>query len=543
MRARQTTSGLSRGTSSPAGATARLAAVLGRGLAHVTTAVGIVAIWASFSSTLLARTPTDQEEPSSLVGKYLSGRFARADMEPGRAAEFYAAALLRDANDTVLLEHTFQMETAAGHFDKAIPLAERLVALQPENRIARAVLALAAFKAGDYARADEQMKAANEGPIGELTSTIGRAWIKQAQGDTKSALEVIDSPKQAEWAQFYLYYHRGLIADINGQFNEARSAFEKVFKQDSRTLRTTLAYAHSAANAGDTTLAKAVLKEHLDRQQGDGHPLARSLREQITAGDRVGLLIKTPAAGLSEVFYGLGEALTSEGGVSLGIVYLQLALYVTPDHPFALAALANTFETLKKYESANATYDRIPRDTPLQSSIDIRKAFNLNSLEQVDDAKKVLISVADRDPSDLRPLEAIGNIMRARKRYEEAVEFYTKAIKLVPTPEKRHWAYFYSRGTCYERLKDWSKAEGDLQQALVLFPDQPLVLNYLGYSWVDQGTNLKQGLGLIEKAVELRPDDGYIVDSLGWAHFRLGNYMKRSSTSNAPLNCAPTIQR
>ena len=416
------------------------------------------------------------------------------------------------------------METAAGRFERAVPLAEKLVAKQPENRMARTVLGLAAFKAGDFAKAGEHMKAASEGPIGELTSTISRAWIKQAQGDTKGALDIIDAPKQADWAQFYLYYHRGLIADVDGRFNEARSAFEKVFKQDNRTLRTALAYAHSAANAGDTTLAKAILKEHIDRQQGDGHPLARDLRERINNGERVGLLLKSPAEGLAEVFYGLGEALTGEGGVNLGIVYLRLALFVSPDHPFALAALSNTFESLKKYDDANATYDRIPRGTALQSSIDIRKAFNLNSLDQVDEAKALLQTVVKQEPADLRPLEAIGNIMRARKRYGEAVEFYSKAIDLVPKPEKRHWAYFYSRGTCYERLKEWPKAEADLQKALMLFPDQPLVLNYLGYSWVDQGLNLKQGLSLIEKAVSLRPDDGYIVDSLGWAYFKLGDF-------------------
>ena len=494
-----------------------------RGFVNLVTAVGILAIWASFSSNLLAKTSAQDVSAPSLIGNYLSGRFARAGHEPDRAAEFYAAALDRD-DDVVLLEHTFQMETAAGRFERAVPLAEKLVAKQPENRMARTVLGLAAFKAGDFAKAGEHMKAASEGPIGELTSTISRAWIKQAQGDTQGALDIIDAPKQADWAQFYLYYHRGLIADVDGRFNEARSAFEKVFKQDNRTLRTALAYAHSAANAGDTTLAKAILKEHIDRQQGDGHPLARDLRDRIENGERVGLLLKTPAEGLAEVFYGLGEALTGEGGVNLGIVYLRLALFVSPDHPFALAALANTFESLKKYDDANATYDRIPRGTALQSSIDIRKAFNLNSLDQVDEAKALLQTVIKQEPADLRPLEAIGNIMRARKRYGEAVEFYSKAIDLVPKPEKRHWAYFYSRGTCYERLKEWPKAEADLQKALVLFPDQPLVLNYLGYSWVDQGLNLKQGLSLIEKAVSLRPDDGYIVDSLGWAYFKLGDF-------------------
>lgn len=488
------------------------------------TAVGVVAIWVSFSSSLLAKTVFETDVQPNFIGSYLAGRFARADHEPERAAGFYRAALDRDENDLVLLEHTFQMELASGRYESADALAAKLIASQPNNRMARTLLALTAFKKQDFPKADLHMKAAGEGPIGELTASIGRAWIKAAAGDQQGALDLIDTPKQADWAQFYLYYHRGLIADIDGRFNEARSAFKKVFKQDNKTLRTALAYAHSAANAGDTTLAKVVLKEHLDRQQGEGHPLARDLRERIANGERVGLLVKTTGDGMAELFYGLGEALTGEGGVNLGIVYLQLALYIEPQHPFALAALSNTYESLKKFEAANDTYDRIPRGTALQSSIDIRKAFNLNSLDLVDDANALLQKVTNADPKDLRPLEAIGNIMRARKRYDEAIASYTKAIDLVAKPEKRHWSYFYSRGTCLERTKNWPAAEADLQKALELFPDQPLVLNYLGYSWVDQGVNLTQGLSLIEKAVALRPDDGYIVDSLGWAYFKLGDF-------------------
>ena len=114
--------------------------------------------------------------------------------------------------------------------------------------------------------------------------------------------------------------------------------------------------------------------------------------------------------------------------------------------------------------------------------------------------------------------------MRARKRYREAIGYYTKAIALLGPLKKRHWTYFYSRGTCYERIKDWPPAEADLKKALKLSPNRPLVLNYLGYSWIDQNRNLSEGMQLIEKAVSLHPEDGYIVDSLGWAHYKLRNF-------------------
>ena len=461
--------------------------------------------------------------------------------------------------------------------------------------------------------------------------------------------------------------------DVGGKRQEARTAYQSVFKQDNKALRPTTAYVAHLAQAGDVKQARAVMKEYLDKVQGDPHPLAADLNTRLQSGSKVDLVISTPAEGLAEVFYGLGEALASEGGVPLGVAYLQMALFVKPDHELALVALAGAEEAQKRYESAIATYDKISKTSPLASAVGIRKAFDLNSLDKVDEARSTLVALLDTKveggdkpattplptpapaaevavdpaaiaaaspdaaaqqaapaaasseaPTDetplrlgvkdervlklqdaltklgydigtadgafgdktrkavmqfqrekkLRPdglvgpetyglilgvepgavsvevvapppaaipasakpkisrndalqlqvLDALGSIMRARKLYEEAAGYYDKAIALIPNPGPQHWAYFYARGTCYERLKNWPAAEKDLQKALALVPDQPLVLNYLGYSWIDQGINLKQGTELIEQAVALKPDDGYIVDSLGWAHFRQGNF-------------------
>src|SRR5262249_53892778 len=162
-----------------------------------------------------------------------------------------------------------------------------------------------------------------------------------------------------------------------GRRPEARAAFERIPKNDQRTLRISLAFARSAANGGDPKLAQSILKAHFERTKSDGHPMARALEAEVDAGQRPDLLGSTPSQGLAEVFYGLGEALTGEGGTSVGAIYLQLALYVIPEFPFALATLANAYETTKRYDNAIAAYDRIPKDTPLQASIDIRKALNL----------------------------------------------------------------------------------------------------------------------------------------------------------------------
>ncbi len=471
-----------------------------------------------------AREPEFSAEANSVLGNYLAGRFARGLQDTEDAAGFYGQALARDPGNEVLLEQAFQMETMAGNWTRALPLAEQLAASQQTHRMSQFLLGVTSFKAGGYVKAEEHFKAASENPIGELTSAIARGWTRLAAGDAVGALAAVNLPKQPDWAQFYLRYHRALIADIAGKKSEARASYEKMFRQDSRTLRTSLAYAQHAAFYGDMKLAKQIMKEQFDKTQGDPHPLAKDLTGRLDGKGKIPLLITSPSEGLAEVFYGLGEALTGEGGVSLGTVYLQLALYAKPDHAFALAALASAQETARRFDDAIATYERIPKGSALQSAIDIRKAFNLNSLEKSDEAKALLEQLAKKDPKDVRPLEALGNIMRTRKDYAEAVAYFTRAIGVIAKPDQRHWGYYYARGTAYERLKNWPAAEADLKKAMQLSSDQPLVLNYLGYSWIDQGRNMKEGMKLIEKAVQLKPDDGYIVDSLGWAHFKQGNY-------------------
>jgi tetratricopeptide (TPR) repeat protein len=463
-------------------------------------------------------------EASSLLGSYLAGRVARGQHDTESAAGYYRRTLIRDPENDVLLEQSFLMELIEGNWPRTEELARGLTALDPPRRTAHAFMGMVDFKAKRYAEADEHFKMAAANPIGELTSTLARAWLYQAQDKTQEALALLDAPKQPEWAQYYLRFHRALLADQAGRRAEARAAYERIPKNDQRTLRVTLAYAQHAANAGDSKLALSILKAHTEKTKTDGHPLIRALQERIEAGERTGLLISTPNEGMSEAFYGLGEALTGDGGVSVGAVYLQFALYLVPDSVFALTALANAYETTKRYDSAIAAYDRVPKGTPLQLSIDIRKALNLTQLERVDEAQKVLDDLTHTYPKDIQPLDALGNIMRGNKRFAEAVDYYSRAIALIDKPEPKQWSYFYSRGTSYERLKKWDLAEADLQKALQLSPDQALVLNYLGYSWIDQNKNLKQGLALIEKAVKQKPDDGYIVDSLGWAYYRMGNF-------------------
>jgi len=243
-------------------------------------------------------------------------------------------------------------------------------------------------------------------------------------------------------------------------------------------------------------------------------------------GETLPPLISTPQEGAAEVLFGIGSALGRRGDDDPGLVYLQLALYLAPNHSLALLSLADLYEQLKKPQQAIKVYEQIPQDSPLRRNAEIQLASNLDTLDRTEDAKKRLEKlIADR-PSDLEAIMALGNILRVRKQYGECAKTYGRGIATITNAEKANWPIFYFRGICHERDKQWDKAEADLKMALTLYPDQPHVLNYLGYSWIDQGVNLDDGMRMIRRAVEQRPEDGYIVDSLGWVYYRLGDYQE-----------------
>jgi tetratricopeptide (TPR) repeat protein len=248
------------------------------------------------------------------------------------------------------------------------------------------------------------------------------------------------------------------------------------------------------------------------------------LRE-TRAGKKLPPLVETPQSGAAEALYGIGATLTRRGGEDLALVYLQLALYLAPNHSLALLSLADLYESVKKPQMAIKIYERVPANSPLKRNAQIQLATNLDAADRSDEAIKILKTVTTEDPKDLEAIMALGNIERGRKKFADCAQTYSLGIDVLPpNNDKANSVYYYYRGICEERSKQWSKAEADMRKALELQPEQPHVLNYLGYSWIDQGINLDEGMKMIKRAVEQRPDDGYIVDSLGWAYYRIGNY-------------------
>ena len=494
----------------------------------------------------VAASPVKQEETKarplmapSLLGAYLAARHARVHSDLTAAADYYKRALARDPGNETLVKQAFIVEAADGNMARAAELAQEVLNREPNYLWARIFLGVREYKAGAKDKAEAHFKAAATAPVGELTGTLSRAWVKLSANDGKGALELVEGIKAVDSAQYFYLLHKGLIAELAGERTTARATFDKLVELDPKGFRALLAMTGHLAKGQDFEAARKAVQRYVGLTQGGNNPLVKSLQADLSANKEVPLLVANAGQGLAEVYYSLGEQLAAEGRLDVGAMFLQIALDLRPGYENAQLMLASVQEVGRRFEVANKTYASIANTSPLVSEVRIRQAMNLNRLERIDEAKSILDALIAEEPSNIRPLTAAGDLMRAHKRFAEAVDYYTRAIKLIEKPAKQHSSYFYHRGAANERLKNWNEAEADLVRALELSPDDPLILNYLGYSWVDQNKNLKLGLQYIVKAVRLKKDDGYLVDSLGWAHFRLGDYKEAVKHLERACELAP----
>jgi tetratricopeptide (TPR) repeat protein len=464
---------------------------------------------------------------SSLEGNYLAAYIAGNARDTSAAAMFYREALKEDPRNPELLERAFISLLADGDTAAAGRAAEKIVQRDAQNGLAQLALGVRAFKAKQYATARTLLVRNTRGRAADVTAHLLTAWSYAGSKDGKRALEAVDQLRGERGFAAFRDYHAGLIAGLVGNEAEAERRLKAAYDAEKTTLRIVDAYARLLARQGNTEAALAAYRgfEALSPR----HPIVKWATDQLAAGKPLGPLVANAQEGAAEVLYGLGSAGNQQGDELASIIYLRLALQLQPDHDLAILTLGEVYERLKRVEQAMDILKTIPAGSPLRPSAEVQIGIALEQLGRGDEAVQHLEKLGKQRPDDNDVLVALGNVYRSRKQYAQAAEIYGKAIERTPAGDAGLWPLHYYRGTAYERAKEWQKAEADLKTALSLVPDsQPLgksqVLNYLGYSWVDQNMNLDEAFKMLRRAVELNPRDGMIIDSLGWAYFRFGHW-------------------
>ncbi|MCC7166653.1 MAG: tetratricopeptide repeat protein [Rhodospirillales bacterium] len=488
--------------------------------------LSLVAGCAEAPAPRTAAPPSDIAPPSlvgsSIAGQYLAARHAHALSDTGAAADYYSKALERDPENVELLQRAFVLMAAEGRMDRATDLATRLLTYDGEAATAAFVLAVKAMKNGDPKAAERQLTPLPRRGVSSFMVPLLLGWTLAAQGKTSEALAALKPMRESNAFAVLHDFHAGLISDLAGRMDEAGRFYEGVRNNPSGlSLRAVRVLGSYYVRRGQADQASQLYRRYRD-EHPDSPLLDAILAEARVAGGQ--RPINNPIEGMAEAFFGAAGSLRQAKSNDIALLLARLGLELQPDFALVKVLIGGVLEDMNRYDDANHVYVDIPKSDPLNWSMRIRMAENLNRLKRIDEAAALLEQLASEEPSRFDPLVSLGDVLRSDKRFAEAASAYERAIARIPKIESHHWGLYYARAIAYERTKQWPKAEADFLKALELEPEQPFVLNYLGYSWIEMGLHLERARAMIETAVRSRPTDGYIIDSLGWVLYRLGDY-------------------
>ncbi len=475
---------------------------------------------------------------TSPFGAYLAGRHAQEEGAFAAAAAWYERALSADPQSPELISRTFLMEANAGHFNRALALAKQQLKLDNSDAVADLTLLIEAAKSGDKAQALARAEALPDDGLHRYVGPLARAWTRVAVGNLPGAEAALHDLDKFDGFAPLEDFQLGLVYDFAGNPAKAEEYYQKALAAGGQVnWRLAEAMANFYERHGRLDEAAAILARFVkDNAGSELAEAARGYKPRATTTP----LISSANDGLAEALFDLASVVNRPETTDLALIYDRLALELRPNLTVGQLLLADILSDQGKPEESLAVLTKIPPNSPYAWSAQLRAAANLDALGRTDEAIAQLEAMTAKEPGWSSAEIQLGDLLRSKKRYAEAADAYTDAIKrLKAEGMPPRWSLYYSRGIAYERSNQWSLAEADLEHALELKPDQPLVLNYLGYSWIDRGEKLHRGLKMIEKAVELRPDDGYIVDSLGWAHYRLGDYASAVEYLEKALELVP----
>ncbi|MDP6872050.1 MAG: tetratricopeptide repeat protein [Alphaproteobacteria bacterium] len=472
----------------------------------------------------LARHAQAMTDPSPL-GHYLSARVARDEMDSNRAASFYDIALAASPENQPLLHQTMVLMLAEGRMQRALELAQSRITHKDDAAMARLILAVDAIRGGDLETARRHLNKASRKNYMSLLQPMLMAWVEAASNEYGNAIKTLEQLRGRAAFEPFRSYHTALVSDFAGYEEAASAAYRETMKSEARRVtRVTLNYGGFLSRSGKNEQALALFGSFLKRLPTN--PVIRHANDQLLQGKKLWPPMTSVAHGVAEAFLSAGFAIANARGGETARIYAHMALFLRPDLDAARMLLAEILENVERYEEAISVYRQVPEASPFHWNARIRTAANMNSLDRIDETVALLDGMAKERPKDTSALITAARILRSQERFEEAIAAYSEVLRRLGTVERRHWSLLYERGIALERSKQWKAAEADFLRALEFRPNEASVLNYLGYSWIDQGINLDRARKMIEKAVSKRPNDGYVVDSLGWAFFRLGKYAK-----------------
>ncbi len=468
----------------------------------------------------LAGTPVQVGE--TVYGKFLASRHAESVGDFAAAATFASQLLAEDVDLQDIAQRGHLLMATAGRIAEAAELAERVVAENEGDPLANMTLVTRAFEREDYREALTRLNKIQLTGIQRIIAPLMRAWALAGDGRTEAALDVLDELTGTNGMGPITGLHAGLIADLSDRSELADAAYRRGIDASGETPALQLVEAYARFLTRNDRRDEAVRLVEAFTHANPRTLLIEPAREALADGEAPDPVVSSFADGAAESLHAVANLLNRERLRAQSLIMIRLALHLRPDSPSTLFLLGQVLEREEQTELAMEAYDAIDPATSYGWYARLNLADGHRAQDDMDAGLRLLRAMVRERPERTDAARALGDFLRIDERYREAVTAYDTAFER--SSDDVDWQLYYTRGIALERAKLWDRAESDFLKALELEPDQPLVLNYLGYSWIEQKQNLERAKQMIEKAVLQRPQDGFIADSLGWAMYRLGNY-------------------
>lgn len=460
--------------------------------------------------------------PSGLAGGILAGGAAVNSNSFVEIARYYEQALRADPDQHGLRELAMQGNILSGNFDRAVELAEISAEEGSLSQIGSVILQADAFRRGDF---NAVLTALQTGQLtGPLQDAMAGAWAELGRGSMSEALESFERilEEQSELAPFALFQKALALALVGDMERAAEILAGDSEGPVSMSRRGVVAQISILSQLGRTEDALALVDQFFGSTPDDD---VAEMVAAIKASESVPFTTITSATdGMAETYFILSSALVGDRNDWLPVIYGRLTLALRPDHGDAILLTAQLMERANQFQLADDIYRMMPAGDPQHLAARLGRANALFQSGETEEAIAQMQALSQERPDSVLVFSALGDMLRREERYAEAVAAYTSALALIEEIEGRHWVLLYMQAIALERLGEWDRAEPVFRQVLEFVPDEPQVLNYLGYSLIEQRRNLDEALDMIKRAVEGEPDSGYITDSLGWAFYRLGRY-------------------
>ena len=455
-------------------------------------------------------------------GGYLAGRHALSTKDFDAASTYLSRAIEDDLENRELLNGLISVQVSLGDIGAAKISSDNLDLLGVQTQLSNMVKIAIQLRNRDFDNAKQQIE--NEQGINPLLDKIVTGWAFADEGNFENAETIFDEiGKGSSLAQFSQMQKASMLAAY-GRYESALNTIENLEKNsnrisiDARALKVQLllkldnkeeATEYFSKIFGDGVNSDAANL----RMQVEDHPNAYSIEESLSL-----------EAGIAYAFYAIADILKDDADPNTALLYVRLAQYLNENSQKTILLAADLLEQMGQYDLAVEEYAKISPSSSYFLSSELGRVGALRDGGKTEAALEVLYYLS-REFSDIGIVHnSLGDFLRREERYSEAKIAYDRAVDIYRENNNVSWVVLYARGITHERLQEWDKAESDFRNALTINPDQANVLNYLGYSLIDRGEKLDEAMTMIEKAVSLQPESGYIVDSLAWGLFKLGQY-------------------